>query len=97
MALTDETRERLRFILPKVGVPRDVTDWIDQVPGAERLNVGETEPTEEQYMAARQLLLDAGIPAVYFAATVEGIDASTFEDELDDPPPGTLWYIGATA
>ena len=29
--------------------------------------------------------------------STEGIDASTFEDELDDPPPGTLWYIGATA
>jgi hypothetical protein len=92
--LDEDTREKLRFIFPKVGVPSDATDWLDTVEESASVFVGEAPPTEQESLNARAIMLRAGIPAVYFAAALGGVSADGFEL---DPPPDTTWYVGALA
>lgn len=92
--LDEDTREKLRFIFPKVGVHSDATDWLDAIDESSSIFIGEEPPSEQEALNAREIMLMAGIPAVYFRASYDGVSADGFED---DPPPGTMWYVGALA
>lgn len=95
MALDQDTRDKLAFLFTKVGLPSDVTDWLDAIPESASIYVADVQPTTDEAMNARTIMLMAGIPAVYFRAMSDGLVADDYQ--IGDPPPGTMWFCGAHA